>query len=161
MLGLARQTSRSASRSATFLVSASLVATAFVVPAAAAGSTAVRAAPQQNAAVKHLEARLRGGANGDANGTGHADFRLNRKRARVCATVTYAQISAPNAAHIHRKSDTSVVVDLSGSVTGGAKCRNGVSRKLIKRILTYPGRYYFNVHNEDYPAGAIRGTLRR
>jgi len=53
------------------------------------------------------------------------------------------------------------VVDLTGSVTGGANCATGVSRPLIRRILEHPRRYYFNVHNDAYPAGAIQGTLHR
>lgn len=171
MSGLSKPASVSVSRSslsARFLVSVSLVATAFVVPtgAVAAGSatgsaTVGEAAARQQSAPVHLEARLRGGADGDPDGTGYAKFRLNRQRARVCADVTYAKIGPPDQAHIHRKSDGGVVVDLSGSVTGGPKCATGVSRKLIKRIVTYPRRYYFNVHNAEYPAGAIRGTLHR
>jgi len=79
----------------------------------------------------------------------------------VCATVTFSKIGKPNVAHIHRKSDGGVVVDLTGSVTGGAKCKTGVPKSLIKKILDHPGRYYFNVHNNTFPAGAIQGTLHR
>lgn len=143
------------------LASASLVAAALVAPTAAAGAGSTVEAQQQSAAVRYLEATLRGTDYGDPNGTGHADFRLNRLRARVCANVTYAYIGDPTQAHIHRKSDGGVVVDLSGSVTDGANCATGVSRPLIRRILEHPRRYYFNVHNEAYPAGAIRGTLHR
>ena len=33
------------------------------------------------------------------------------------------------------------------------------SRRLIRRIAERPGRYYVNVHNRAYPAGAVQGTL--
>lgn len=79
----------------------------------------------------------------------------------MCADVTYRRIGTPNAAHIHRKSDGGIVVALTGSVTGGAHCARGVSRPLIRRILEHPRRYYFNVHNNAYRAGAIQGTLHR
>src|SRR6476661_7531214 len=49
--------------------------------------------------------------------------------------------------------------DLNGSVTGGSHCATGVSRTLIGKILAHPGRYYFNVHNMQFPAGAIQGKL--
>jgi hypothetical protein len=137
-----------------------VVAASVAVPTGlAAGATTTGAA--QAAVVRHLEATLRGTADGDPNGRGHVDLRLNRQRARVCAEVTYRRIGAPNAAHIHRKRDGQIVVDLTGSVTDGPDCAKGVSRKLIRRIVAHPRRYYFNVHNADYPAGAIQGTLHR
>ena len=38
-------------------------------------------------------------------------------------------------------------------------CVEGVDSELIQRIIDNPGRYYVNVHNRRYPAGAIRGEL--
>ena len=145
----------------TLLASASLVAVAFVAPTAAVGASSTAEAQQQSAAVRYLEATLRGTDVGDPNGRGHADFRLNRMKARVCANVTYRYIGDPEAAHIHRKSDGGVVVDLTGSVIDGANCATSVPRPVIRRILEHPRRYYFNVHNGNYPAGAIQGTLHR
>ena len=97
---------------------------------------------------------------GTPNGSGEAHFTLNKTRGRVCASVEWKNVGKPNAAHIHRGSDGGIVVNLTGSVTGGSHCATGVSKKLIGRILDHPGRYYFNVHNAAYPAGAIQGTLR-
>ena len=127
-------------------------------------STATLTAPAEGAsaeqqAAARLEAKLR--PSGDPDGSGEATFRLNKAKRRVCATVEWRNIATPDAAHIHRRSDGGVVVDLTGSVTGGAKCARKVPRKLIGRILARPGRYYFNVHNAGYPAGAISGKLRR
>ena len=127
-------------------------------------STATLAAPADGAsaeqeAAARLEARLT--PSGDPDGSGEATFRLNKAKRRVCATVEWRNIATPDAAHIHRRSDGGVVVDLTGSVTGGPTCARKVPRKLIGRILARPGRYYFNVHNADYPAGAISGRLRR
>ena len=134
-------------------ISALLVAGA---SAAVVGATADTADAHQVAAAR-LEARLR--PSGDPNGSGEAKLTLSRARHRVCATVEWHRIGTPNAAHIHRRSDGVIVVDLSGSVTGGSHCAGNVSSALIGRILAHPGRYYFNVHNARYPAGAIQGTL--
>ena len=95
---------------------------------------------------------------GDADGSGMAMVTLRPAVRRVCATITWSGIERPSAAHIHRRSDGQVVVDLTGSVTGGAKCTTA-ARRLIRRIAERPGRYYVNVHNRTYPAGAIQGTL--
>ena len=98
-------------------------------------------------------------ATGDPDGTGHATVRLNRSAGRVCAEITWSRIGTPTAAHIHRASDGAVKVDLTGSVTGGARCTTGVAPRLVGRITEHPRRYYVNVHNQTYPAGAIQGTL--
>jgi hypothetical protein len=130
----------------------------------AAGATTALVAPAQagsagSAAPVTLMADLK--ASGDSNGSGHAMFTITKAKKKVCATVTWTNIAKPSAAHIHRKSDGEIVVDLVGSVTGGAKCAKGVPKKTIQKILDKPGKYYFNVHNTPYPAGAIQGALHR
>lgn len=114
------------------------------------------AAPERRAA-QTLEATL--APSGDPDGSGEAHFRLNKARHKVCADVTWQNIAQPDAAHIHRGSDGSIVVDLTGAVTGGAHCARGVSGRLIGKLLAHPRRFYFNVHNPDHPAGAIQGRL--
>lgn len=145
--------------SAAVLSGAALLATSLV---ATAVTTAAPTAGEEARAGMRLEAQLHGGSSGDPDGTGHAEFRLYKGAGRVCVTeVDWAKIETPNAAHIHRKSDGAVRVNLTGSVTGGPKCATGVKPRLIKRIVNHPRRYYFNIHNATYPAGAIRGTLHR
>ena len=53
-----------------------------------------------------------------------------------------------------------MVIDLTSAVTGGARCVSGVDPALIREIRAHPGRYYVNVHNAEYPGGAVRGQLR-
>lgn len=136
-----------------------LLVSAALLGAASAGTLALTgpAAGAQGQSVQLLEAKLR--PSGDPDGSGEAHFRLRRATGKVCATVTWRNIDAPDSAHIHRASDGTVAVDLSGSVTGGAHCATGVSHRLIGKILDHPRRYYFNVHNAAYPAGAVQGTL--
>ena len=123
--------------------------------------SAVAVAPADGApdrlALRELHATLK--PSGDPDGSGHADLRLNRSRHKVCADVTWQNIAAPDSAHIHRRSDTSIVLDISSAVTGGSHCVSGVSGRLIDRLLAHPRRYYVNVHNSEHPAGAIQGTL--
>ncbi|GAA2134467.1 CHRD domain-containing protein [Nocardioides bigeumensis] len=140
-------------RTHTTLVATALLLGATALSGPAGASTADAAAPVTRMA--DLK------ASGDADGSGHAMFTLNKAKKRVCADVTWAGIAKPNAAHIHKVSDGSIFIDLSGSVTGGKKCTTGVSKNKIQKLIDRPGRYYFNVHNGPYPAGAIQGTLRK
>ena len=59
-------------------------------------------------------------ASGDPDGSGSATFRLVKAKGKVCVTATWKHIQAPDSAHIHKKSDSSVVVTLTSAVTGGA-----------------------------------------
>jgi hypothetical protein len=127
---------------------AAIGAALLLVPASPAGALPVGSTA--------LHASL--ASSGDADGSGMAMVTLRPVVRRVCATITWSGIDKPTAAHIHRRSDGQVVVDLTGSVTGGATCTSA-PRRLIRRIAERPRRYYVNVHNRTYPAGAIQGTL--
>lgn len=123
----------------------------------------VFAAPA-GAAVKRLEANLRGSAATDADGRGTAKLRLNRERRRVCFTITVRNIDDVVAAHIHRRSDGSIAVPLIEAPVSGNRftgCMEDVARSQIRRIVRRPRRFYVNVHTTPYPGGAIQGTLRR
>ncbi|PVG84197.1 hypothetical protein DDE18_00710 [Nocardioides gansuensis] len=125
--------------------------------------TAVLAAADAAPAVERraatvLMAHLHGD---DPDGTGMATLRLAPARGRVCARITWSDIDKPTAAHVHRVSDGSVVVDLTGAVTGGSRCTTGVSARTVRRIARRPGRFYVNVHTAAYPGGAISGRLHR
>jgi hypothetical protein len=105
---------------------------------------------------------------GDANGRGHATVRLSPRAGRVCYSLHWSRIDAPFAAHIHVGSadeagDVVVTLFEGEPVAGGSArdCVGGLDSSLLRAIARRPGQYYVNVHNEDFPAGAIRGQLRR
>ncbi|GAA2100370.1 CHRD domain-containing protein [Microlunatus panaciterrae] len=103
---------------------------------------------------------------GDANGRGKATVKLRQHK--ICFTLTWRRIDAPTAAHIHAgKAGVAgpVVVQLL-SVPGGLGApvnRVGgcteVDPALVKKIRKDPRSYYVNIHNKDFPSGAIRGQL--
>jgi CHRD domain len=113
---------------------------------------------------------------GDANGTGSAIIRLDVDRKRVCFDLSWSRIEAPTRAHIHegpRGVAGPIVVSLFENVSGAdfiplpdtinrvMGCAQDVGRTLIRRISGSPDQFYVNIHNQDFPAGAIRGQLRR
>jgi hypothetical protein len=107
---------------------------------------------------------------GDPDGTGTADFKLKTKRGKpkgkVCFDVTFQNIGAPFVAHIHPGEagvngpplitlfeDTAFTSPQEGCVK--------FARKQVKKIGKHPDEYYVNVHNEEFPDGAIRGQLEK
>lgn len=95
---------------------------------------------------------------GDPDGSGFASIRLNVGQERVCWEISYEGIETARAAHIHRApagSPGGVVVPLDPNQDG---CTSAAG-DLIQEIIDYPDRFYVNVHNAEYPAGALRGQL--
>ena len=96
-------------------------------------------------------------------GSGTFVARANIGQGRICWKLTVADLTDVTAAHIHRVSDSSIVVPLTLPVpfTGTATGCENVSRALVKQILMHPQNFYVNVHTTTYPSGAIAGTLHK
>jgi hypothetical protein len=117
---------------------------------------------------KPLATRMTGAAEvpgpGDADGTGEAVITLNHGRQEVCFQLNVRDITLPaTGAHIHVGSETvagPVVVGLTPPDESGTSsgCVTA-DQDLIKEIMQNPASYYVNVHNTDFPGGAIRGQL--
>jgi len=102
---------------------------------------------------------------GDPDGSGFAEFTFNVGQREVCFTLTAADIAAATASHIHVAPagiPGPIVVPLVPPTDGSSSgCVADVDRDLMKDILMNPEAYYVNVHNADFPPGAIRGQLSR
>jgi hypothetical protein len=103
---------------------------------------------------------------GDLDGIGTATITLNHGQGTVCWEITVSGITLPaTAAHIHEAPVTApgpVVIPLSAPDANGfaAGCTSA-SREEIKEIIQHPEEYYVNVHNVNFPAGALRGQLSK
>jgi hypothetical protein len=120
------------------------------------------------AAGSRLTATMTGAAEvpgpGDPDGSGTAVIRLNRGQGELCYELTVSGIVPAIAAHIHVGPvgvAGPVVVPLVPPLDGSSSACANVDPELIKAIAKDPGNYYVNVHNVEYPAGAIRGQLSK
>ncbi len=129
-------------------------------------ATAVFAAPDDHH-VKRRTASL-WGANevpgpGDPDGSGMATIKVNQRDGRVCWTLVVRKIGPATAAHIHVGGPDvagPVVLGLTAPTNGRSTgCAADVDPMLIRNLLRSPRDYYVNVHNAEYPGGAVRGQL--
>ncbi|MGP4845963.1 CHRD domain-containing protein [Marinobacter sp. 1Y8] len=128
-----------------------------------------------------LKAELTGDAmvdsEGDTAGNGTAYvFGVDGDAKTICYVIEVngikmVPVKDGMAAHIHEAAkgkNGSVIANLAGPEDGnsGDCLTEGEKGKfptaedgIVQRILTNPGDFYINVHNPDYPKGAIRGQL--
>jgi hypothetical protein len=101
---------------------------------------------------------------GDPDGSGEAVLQLNPGLQQVCFQLTADDIAPAAASHIHVGAEDvagPVVIGLTPPTSGSSSGCVSADRDLILDIIQNPENYYVNVHNADFPAGAIRGQLSR
>lgn len=154
-----------------------------IAGATAAATVAAVAVPMGMAVAGHantlLEADLKGRAEvgtsnriaGDPNGRGEAYvFGVDGDPTTLCYVLTVDKIGMAVAAHIHEGAagtNGPVVVNLAAPADGNAadcltegEAGTFVGDQTVAEILANPGNYYVNVHNAEYPGGAVRGQLK-
>ena len=102
---------------------------------------------------------------GDPNGFGTAHV-MFAGAGQLCFGISVQGIAPPTMAHIHEAeagTNGPIVVNLAPPAAGnpGASsgCVGGVAAALMARIRNTPSRFYVNVHNGQFPSGAVRGQL--
>ena len=100
---------------------------------------------------------------GPGNGNGAASVTLDPDAQTVCYNLVWNLLPPATAAHIHRGeagTNGPIVVPFQSEFSDGANgCTQGVDAGLIQEIMANPAGFYVNVHNADFPGGAIRGQL--
>lgn len=109
---------------------------------------------------------------GDPDGRGEAYvFGIDGDSTTLCYVLVVDKVATATAAHIHEGAEGAngpVVANLAAPGDGNAAdcLTEGEAGKfptgeagIVQRILENPRDFYVNVHNADYPGGAIRGQL--
>lgn len=99
---------------------------------------------------------------GDEDGTGTVHLQLGTVSNEVCVDeLTVANIDTPTLMHIHVGPvgvAGDIVVNLTPALTSLPFCTT-IDAALMEQLITNAANYYVNIHNEPFPAGAIRGQL--
>ena len=98
---------------------------------------------------------------GDPDGRGFAVVAAIPELGLVCYSIAVFGIAPATAAHIHEApagEPGPVVVGLQAP-TGGSSSGCVANQAEAEDIAENPEDYYVNVHNAEYPGGALRGQL--
>jgi hypothetical protein len=98
---------------------------------------------------------------GDPDGYGTASLGVRKPDELLCFKIQVHNIGAVTAAHVHQgTSDVSgpVVINLDVATNGLNACITA-DKTVVKAVFAHPEQYYINVHNAEFPAGALRGQL--
>lgn len=101
---------------------------------------------------------------GDSGGGGIADLGISVPDGEVCGFIAVDSIATATAAHIHSGAagvaGGVVVTLLTPGADGIAEgCVSGIDPAVLQAIIDTPNDYYVNVHNAEFPDGAVRGQL--
>ena len=133
-----------------------------------AGVSVVLAAQEPQQGGRPITITMTGAAEvpgpGDPDGTGTASITLNPGQGEVCYELTVDKIAAANAAHLHAGAVDKAgppVVTLTAPTSGSSKGCATLEKDKIQDIIKNPENYYVNVHNAEFPDGAVRGQLAK
>jgi len=136
-----------------------MIKTAFI---AALAVTGLAATP---ALAANLSAHLGGAGSPDTDGGGHATFKVDAAKGEVCYDVMVEKVGAATAAHVHKgaagASGPPVVPLVKPDASGKSSGCSAVDTAVASDLLANPAGYYVNVHNAEFPGGAIRGQLSK
>ncbi len=144
---------------------------AFVIAIAAATmATMAFSRPAVAQEVTGLDASLSGSAvvpgpnGGDLDGSGTAHVVLLPSESRICYSLMATDIAPATAAHIHREAagiNGPIVLELlppPPTERTSSECIE-VDPALLDALLANPDGYYIDIHNDEFPNGAIRDQL--
>lgn len=142
----------------------SMLATVVVSAAVVVGSGSAGAAEVQARAMTiSLTGEAEGPGLGDPDGSGTAQLRIDPDQGQFCYVLTVADIVPARLAHIHQspvgEAGGPIVVSMDAPTDGSSEGCTAISPDLARALLASPADYYVNVHNADYPGGAVRGQL--
>jgi hypothetical protein len=128
---------------------------------AIAGNASADADPTQFSYRTGMNGAMEVPGPGDPNGSGKAVISVDTAAGEICFELKVRNIAPAAAAHIHEAEKGSpgpIVVTLTPPTNGSSTgCLTDLTQ--ARAIADDPPAYYVNVHNAEFPDGAIRGQL--
>ena len=97
---------------------------------------------------------------GDNDGEGHFRGQIDANRGSLCYSLSASEIAPATMAHIHSGAAGANGPPVATLKPGLNQCID-VAKDVLRAIVDAPGDHYVNVHNADFPAGAVRGQLEK
>ena len=121
------------------------------------------AAPDETALTATLAGASQVPGPADPDGSGSARISFADGAENVCFEITVRDIAPATMAHIHGGSAGEAggppVVMLEAPSTGEAKGCVAAPQPIVDAIRANPAAYFVNIHNAEFPGGAVRGQL--
>lgn len=99
----------------------------------------------------------------DPDGSGSARISFAAGAENLCFEIVVRDIAPATMAHIHGgpagETGGPPVVRLGAPTSGEARGCVAAPQAVVDAIRANPGAYFVNIHNAEYPGGAIRGQL--
>ncbi|MDE1462154.1 CHRD domain-containing protein [Spartinivicinus poritis] len=107
------------------------------------------------------------GASGDPDGSAFGTISFNDVTGVISWNFLYFNIAAPTAMHIHGPNgpagiNAGVFINLGIATSGGAGTLiDTLTANVadVAMIISNPGDFYVNIHNNEFPPGAVRGQV--
>ncbi len=100
---------------------------------------------------------------GDPDGSGQARVSLHSGKNLLCVALTTSGVAPVTSVHLHSVSPASpdpVVASPAPDSSGSPTCVP-VDAEVLRAIRKNPTDHYLDVHNDEFPDGALRGSLSR
>lgn len=140
-------------------------ASACILALASAALAASPAAAEKQRVSAHLMGSAEKPGPGDPDGGGHASIDLDAGQGMVCTELMVEKIGAATMAHIHKGAADAagppVLTLATPDAAGKSKSCVKADAQVVADILNNPANYYVNVHNAEFPAGAVRGQIAK
>jgi CHRD domain len=98
-------------------------------------------------------------AGGDTDGTGSFSATVDADEGDLCYALKADKIAPATMAHIHSGAAGANGPPVVTIAMTDDNCM-AVEPDVLKAMTANPGNYYVNIHNAEFPAGAVRGQLQ-
>ena len=164
---------RAPGRAGVCLAALASVTSALIAAGPASAATQSVIAGSQPPPQTHFSVRLSGaeipGNKGESRGSGSATMDLDPQKQTACFKISWSGLQGKvTMFHLHsgaRGVEGPIVIhffdgqQFPGQQSTASGCAPA-SRDEINAVIGHPANYYFNVHSDKFPDGAIRGQLR-